>query len=383
MLERLLELLRSLGAGRVLGAAPDVSIQTYAAYVRPAFDRLAHDVLFFSLFVLATWFAVERARKIGRAAGSPSPRPSRRVGDGAGPARHRPRVVLPHDGQAGLPASGSTRRRPRSTSCAPNLRPGRFARVAADRATAFGDTDSLLPPNMGMVHHLVDVQGYRELAPARLLDLVGDTPARSSPVGFGGFALADASSPIVDLLGARFLVASRPLDESSEAFARSGLKRVAIGPESRGANGAARDLAVYENPDAQPFAWIVHESAALPDAEAVLALRSGAVDFRKRVILDPAAPAPASRPGASGPDESVTARLGPDSIRLDATLSSPGFHRRRHLLGSRLARHALARAVGAGSRRRAGGAACECGVHGGAARSRRADHRAPVSPDRR
>ena len=176
-----------------------------------------------------------------------------------------------------------------------------------------------------MVHHLVDAQGYRELAPARLLDLVGNTPARTSPVGFGGFALADASSPIVDLLGARWLVASRPLDESSEAFAGSGLKRVAIGPESRDATAAPRDLVVYENPDAQPFAWIVHESAALPDAEAVLALRSGAVDFRKRVILDPAAPAPASRPGAPGPDESVTARFGPDSIRLDATLSSPGF----------------------------------------------------------
>jgi hypothetical protein len=328
-LEALLSSLRAAGAGAALGAPADVPIATYVTHLRPAFERLTHDLLFFSLFVLAAWIVLERARRSAKASGDRA--------DGLRLAALPLLALVVIDLGWFFLRTIRPVARERLFEPTPALEflkeqssRGRFARVSPDRASAApGDMDSLLPPNLGLCHGLVDAQGYRELVPARLLRLVQGVSALTAPVGFAGFALPDAGSPVLDLLSARWLIAARPLDESGEAWARAGLRRVPLGgaegADSAPASRPAADVVVYENPDARPFAWIVRESAVAGDDEAVEALRTGASDFRTRVLLEQAAdglPGPApERPT----DEQVSVKFLPDSIRIDATLSSPAF----------------------------------------------------------
>jgi hypothetical protein len=325
-LSALLELLRSAGAGAALGAPADVPIATYVQHLRPAFERLSHDVLFLALFVVAAWIVLERARRVARASGDPA--------DGLRLAALPLLALIAIDLGAFFLATVRPVARERLYEPSPAIEflqaqsgHGRFARVSPDRAAAVpGDMDSLLPPNMGMAHGLVDTQGYRELVPVRLLRLVDGVAALTTPVGFAGFALADAGTPLLDLLSTRWLIAARPLDEKSEAFARSGLRRVPIGPaESAPASRPERDVAVYENPDAQPYAWIVHDFAVLDDDQAIAALRSGAADFRTKAILDRQPAGTAGPAPAEGSGEHASARFGPDSIQIDATLAAPGL----------------------------------------------------------
>jgi hypothetical protein len=325
-LETVLSLLKSAGAGAALGANPDVPLSTWVTHLAPAFERLARDLLLFSAFVLASWMILERARRVALAAGDRA--------DGLRIAALPLLALVAIDLGAFFLQTIRPVVRDHVYESSPALdflkaqsSRGRFARVSPDRAAAVpGDMDSLLPPNMGMTHDLLDVQGYRELIPVRLLRLVDGISARTVPVGFAGFALADAGSRILDLLSARWLIAARPLDESSAAFAASGLKRVDVGasdpaPSSR----PSRDVVVYENPDAQPFAWIVRDAAVAGDDETIASLRSGASDFRTRVLLERQVPGAVPQAPEPGAGEHVTARLGPDSIQLDVTLASPAF----------------------------------------------------------
>jgi hypothetical protein len=279
-------------------------------------------VLRFSLAALAAWIALEAARRALR--------------DPAGRARALRiaalvlllsvvadlgafflRTVRPVSAEALYPST------PAIDFLRSERRHGRFARVSADREQAIGEVHVLLPPNMGLVHGLADAQGYRELVPWRYLLLLEGAAARTSDVGMAGFALAEAASPVLDVISARWLVAAGPL-EDAPAFAASGLRRVAVpgGPESR---PAARDLVVYENPDALPLASVVFRADVMSDAEALGAIRSGELDAPRRVALD-RAPREAVPPPSALPSGNVAAvRIEPGTIGVDATLSEPGY----------------------------------------------------------
>jgi hypothetical protein len=317
--------LHALGAPAALGIAGDRPDSEPAAALGPAFDRLRRDLLVLALGVLAAWAALEWAR-----------RALRRGPDGDRRAFRLAIASLVVLVAADLGAFFLSVNRPvlrdglfPATPAIEHLRKesarSRFARVSPDAPAAVGDMHVLLPPNVGMMHELRDAQGYRDLVPPRTLRLLDRTSAMLTTGGAAGVGLAQAGSPVLDLLAARWLVAARPLDESSEDFRKSGLRR--FDPEGAASRPVEplRDVVLYENPDALPLAFAVHEAAIMEDDEALEKLRSGSFDPRRRVILE-SMPSQARTVEAPAPGaDDVGVRFDGDAIRVDATLAAPGF----------------------------------------------------------
>jgi hypothetical protein len=349
--------LRAAGAPAALGVTLDRPDADYANDLAPAFDRLRIDVLRLSLFVLAAWAALEWTRRAlrkqeeRRVREADSPESSIGSFDPAGTAGLGPALELAAARFSPASRFGGPRVAMLVVAAIviadlgafflrtnqPVLRAGlfpptpalellhresgksRFARVSADETAAMGDVDTLLVPNIGMIHDLTDAQGYRDLVPGRVLRLLEGTSVKVGTGGATGVALSAAKSPVLDIVSARWLIAARPLPETEPSFQESGLKRVETG------SPPGRDVVVYENPGALPLAYAVHEAVVMNDAEGLDAIKGGAFDATKKVALD-RLPAEA-RTGDSGPspDEVVAARFESDAIRVDATLSAPGF----------------------------------------------------------
>jgi hypothetical protein len=321
VLDRIVLWLRDVNAAAVLGGPADRPLAEYAAALRPAFERLRGDLLWFAFFVEITWAVVEWAR---RAARGPETQ---------GGALRTAGLVLVAIVAIDLGAFFLDVVRPvargRLYEPTPALEylksrtgDGRILRAAPDRATARGDVDVLLQPNIAMVHGIRDAQGYREMVPSLLLRLMEGTAVlperwRDFPMGYSGIALDSRPSPVVDLLAARWIIASKPL-EPAPAFAASEFKP-AFRSESR------PDILVYENPRALPYGRVVHDAIVKNDDDAVRTLKSAGWDPRKKVILDSMPPGASTSATEPAPGEEVSVRFERDAIRLDATLSSPGF----------------------------------------------------------
>jgi hypothetical protein len=158
------------------------------------------------------------------------------------------------------------------------------------------------------------------------MELLRGTSARQTTGGAAGIALPEARSPVLDLISSRWLIAARPLDETSAPFQQSGLARVEVpGSDSKPTSRPLRDVSVYENPDALPLAFAVHDSVVMKDDEGLQALKAGTFDPRKRVILDRAPSSFGVLDPAAAQGDDVTSRFEGDTIRVDATLSTPGF----------------------------------------------------------
>jgi len=85
-------------------------------------------------------------------------------------------------------------------------------------------------------------------------------------------------------------------------------------------NGTVR---VFENPNASPRAWMVHEAQQLPKDEVLPALQSGQIDPKQTVLVEQTPPAMAA---ATGAPETVTfTTYKPDEMSMRVTANSDGM----------------------------------------------------------
>jgi hypothetical protein len=129
----------------------------------------------------------------------------------------------------------------------------------------------------------------------------------------------DLDSPLLNLLGARYIIV--PADSPPES--QAGLQRVL-----RAKHPTVYEddqLKVLENPEALPRAWIVHSARQVRSREEALDLLSvGQVDPEETALLEDAPPK-MYRPDDASADRASVTEYGADQIRLTTSTGAPGL----------------------------------------------------------
>ena len=127
------------------------------------------------------------------------------------------------------------------------------------------------------------------------------------------FAPALSGTPLLDMLNVRYVLVPATLDPQP-AIAEWG----AI---------AWRDteVIVYENPNALPRAWIVHNVYDNKDGEGLLLLNSGLIDPRQVAFVDGPLPEVATPTGSHARDNVTVLKYAPERIEMTARSSASGL----------------------------------------------------------
>lgn len=181
---------------------------------------------------------------------------------------------------------------------------------------ASDDTAALVVNNRGTLLGIEDIQGYNPVQPQRFTEYL--TALNGHPqeyhdanVYFGGF-----NSPLLHLLNVRYIVI--PANEEAGRPDLQTLDRVlpTVYEDSR--------VAILENVDAMPRAWIVHDARQIETGEALRLIDSGQVDPRQTALLEEEPPplAPATNPAA---DRAELIDIGPDHLEIRTFSDAPGL----------------------------------------------------------
>lgn len=182
----------------------------------------------------------------------------------------------------------------------------------------FGDPTAapLLINNRAMMLGLHDIQGYNPIHLVRYDELItainGHTQEyRESyiyPLGLG--------SPFLNLLNTRYVVVpSTTLSEWFEVHALKHTHTVAY---------SDAQVAVLENPNALPRAWLVHSAQEVRPGEALELLGDGSVSPALTAVLEEEAP-PLALPTDARQDEARITLYEPDRIRVHTRSAAPGM----------------------------------------------------------
>lgn len=166
----------------------------------------------------------------------------------------------------------------------------RFMRVATTADEARNTVAHFIVPNLGLVFGLRDAQGWREQVPLHATEVWESVAAMVIDVGVSGIPADRFDHPLLDLARVRFLVAPRPIPALAE-------HRIPMpGDET---------VAVYENRDRLPVAWLVTDAEVTDDATSLTAVRTGGFDPRTKVLLAAGPDAPLVPAGAAEPSAST------------------------------------------------------------------------------
>lgn len=181
----------------------------------------------------------------------------------------------------------------------------------ADEATA-----ALLVNNRGTLHGLEDVQGYNPVQPKRFVEYLTALNGRPQEYHDANVYPWRISSPLLDLLNVRYIIV--PAATPPDRIDLRGLRREL--PE------VYRDdqVAILENVDALPRAWIVHDALRVGAGEALGLLARGAIDPRSTALLESHLPLLETPTDPTA--ESVTILFDePDRIRLATRTDAAGL----------------------------------------------------------
>lgn len=175
---------------------------------------------------------------------------------------------------------------------------------------------ALLVNNRGTMLRLQDIQGYNPLQLQRYVEFI-DALNGEPQEYHGRYVLPSGlDSPLLDLLNARFVVVPAALPAGRADLLTLRETHPLVYEDDL--------VAVLENRDALPRAWVVHEARQVAPGAALPLLASGAVDPRQTALLETAPPPLAASADASR--ETVTIeRYAPDAIRLRARSDAPGL----------------------------------------------------------
>lgn len=170
--------------------------------------------------------------------------------------------------------------------------------------------------NRAVTDGLYDVQGYNAIHLARYDAYLRALNGRDQNYHNADIFEAGLRSPLLDVLGARFVV--------TPAVMPPGLadpRDFDLGLMTVYEDGHVR---VLERPTAFPRAWIVHEARqAMPD-RALDLLATGAVDPGRTVVLE-ALPPPLAWPPDPAAESTTIAHYAPDLVELDVTAGADGL----------------------------------------------------------
>ena len=169
--------------------------------------------------------------------------------------------------------------------------------------------------NRALVTGLYDAQGYNPLHLARYDAYVDAMNGGSQNYHQADVFPAGLNSPLLDLLGVRYIVVpARPAADQVPAHFERPVR--AVYQDSR--------VVVLENEAALPRTWLVHAARQTTASEALRLLTQRAVDPRQTVLLETVAP-PLSTPLA-GADESVTIESYlASSVRISVKAAASGL----------------------------------------------------------
>lgn len=177
-------------------------------------------------------------------------------------------------------------------------------------------TRGLAVNNRATLLGLADIQGYDPLQIQRYVDLV--SAMNGGPQEYHGADLypAGTTSPILDLLGVRYLIvpSAIPADQAADFAGLATWPTVYDDGRER----------VIENPDPVAPAWLVGQVVTVDDGQAAALIASGQVDpMNVGVYEEGDGPAPPALPVATSPIRGrVTASAGDDPDRLDYTVTT-------------------------------------------------------------
>jgi len=196
----------------------------------------------------------------------------------------------------------------------------------------------VLPPDLGMVYGLHDVQGWDVLFPARyqrFMNLIEPGVARWHHLVGPFLAPGSLRSPLLDLLGARYVLTHRDRGRQPAPGYR---RAYPLGPDgSLLRDRVAREgLVIYENTRALPRAFVPDEVVWVPDeAAAFAAIASDAFAPARTAVLEgPPRPLPRSPGGERVRVEIVGYRSrhvevrvgpGPPAVLVLADAYDPGW----------------------------------------------------------
>jgi hypothetical protein len=162
---------------------------------------------------------------------------------------------------------------------------------------------------------LYDIQGYSPLQIQRYVDFLVAINGVRLNYHDAAIISPGIESPLLQLLNPRYIIT--PFEITSD---RPELIYVQQSMTQVYENGIIR---VFENPNALPHAWVVHDVRTVPKDQILTVLQSGTIDPRQTALVESAAPA--VQP-ATGGDEAVTfTSYKPDEMSLTVTANSDGF----------------------------------------------------------
>jgi hypothetical protein len=163
--------------------------------------------------------------------------------------------------------------------------------------------------------NLYDLQGYSPFELQRYSDFINAIDGELLEYHDAWIMPDGIDSPLLGLLNPEYVIIPFviPADRPDLQFVAANMTEVFQ-------NGTIR---VFQNPAAQPHAWIVHEGVELPKDQILGALESGQVDPEQTVLLEETPPAMSP---STGEAEQITfSSYEPDEMTMQVTANANGM----------------------------------------------------------
>ena len=187
--------------------------------------------------------------------------------------------------------------------------------------------DPILPAlgggNRAMMEDLQSVQGYNAVRPALYDEYMRVLNGRSQNYHYADVLeqVDEASrmgpySPLLDLLGARYVVVPAEVREDQQALIQL-RENLPVAHEDE-------QVRILERDGALPRAWIVHSAQQTTPVEALNLLSAGDVDPRETALLEQP-PAALAQPDDPSADKASITEYDPDRIEVETATGAPGL----------------------------------------------------------
>ena len=182
----------------------------------------------------------------------------------------------------------------------------------------FGDPRAidLLVNNRATLLRLPDIQGMNPIQLQRYADYVAVLNAGSQDYHGGNVLERGLTSPLLDLLNARYVVVSAVIPGNRPDFDLLVSDWPTVYRDDR--------VHVLANPEALPRVWIVHEARQVAPGASLALLADGNLDPRRIALLEQPPP-PLGSPADPNSEQAGITHYEPDLIRLEVRTEAPGL----------------------------------------------------------
>ncbi|MGH2557719.1 MAG: YfhO family protein [Thermomicrobiales bacterium] len=160
-----------------------------------------------------------------------------------------------------------------------------------------------------------EIQGYNPLQLARYDEYMTTLNGRPQDYHLANLLPGDFDLRLLNMLNTRYILiaADLPPDRADVAALTAGKREVFRNEQ----------VVVYENPDAFPRAWIVHDVRGVARDEAARLLSDETIDFRTTALVE--GDLPALAPGDPSSESARVVEYHADELTIEATATAPGL----------------------------------------------------------